>query len=102
MFLIRSAMTQAIDTLGKAIRHALVLQVDCQLCRRRRHFDLRSLYSRYGAGRDPYSIRFACIDCKKDGRSTLVATGLLPAGTVILHRVDNSWIGKPFAGARLD
>ena len=95
-------MTQAIDTLGKAIRHALALQVDCSQCRRRRHFSLHSLYRRYGAGRDPYSIKFACLACHKVGRSTLVATALLPAGTLIMHKVEDGWIGKPFAGARRD
>lgn len=95
-------MTRTIDTLGKAIRHALVLQVDCQLCRRLRHLDLHSLYSRYGAGLDPYSIRFACIDCKKVGLLTLVATGLLPAGTVILHKVGDSWIERSFPGSQRD
>ena len=95
-------MTRTIDTLGKAVRHALVLQVDCTLCRRRRHFDLHSLYSRYGAGRDPYSLRFACIDCRKTGRSTLVATALLPPGTVIMHKVENRWVEKLFRGTRRD
>jgi hypothetical protein len=31
-----------------------------------------------------------------------VATGLLPAGAVILHKVGDSWIGKSFAGSRRD
>lgn len=60
-----SYMTQALDTLGKALRHNMLVVVTCRDCERQARFLARDLATFYGHGRDPYSLKFRCTECNK-------------------------------------
>jgi hypothetical protein len=64
MFLIRSAMTRTIDTLGRALRHQMVLCVECTRCHRKLYYQTASLATKYGMGKDPLRLQFECEECK--------------------------------------
>lgn len=56
-------MTSAIDTLGKALRHNMLVVATCRDCQRQGRFLAKDLASFYGHGRDPFSLKFRCTPC---------------------------------------
>jgi hypothetical protein len=60
-----SHMTQALDTLGKALRHNMLVVATCRDCERQARFLARDLATFYGHGRDPFSLKFRCTECDK-------------------------------------
>lgn len=56
-------MTQTLDTLGKCVRHGMVIQAECE-CGQRAFFLASDLAMIFGAGRDPSGLRFACQACR--------------------------------------
>nr|WP_295467486.1 hypothetical protein [Mesorhizobium sp.] len=56
-------MTRAIDTLGKAARHGMIVQAECG-CGNVRYFRAMDLAQVAGAGRDPRKLSFRCTKCR--------------------------------------
>ena len=56
-------MASAIDTLGKAGRHRMLVVAECRRCGRRAQFYAEELATFYGRGRDPLSLKFRCTPC---------------------------------------
>lgn len=56
-------MTITIDTLGKAARHRMILQVTCRRCGHAGNFTARDLARTKGFGRDPKLLTFRCTRC---------------------------------------
>lgn len=75
-------MTSTIDTLGKAVRHALIVRVQCT-CGRRRDFEASDLMMRFGGGRDPQSLKFKCRACKPTTTVTLLEAAKQNAGRTL-------------------
>lgn len=59
------AMTRTLDTLGKALRHNMLIVATCRDCGREARFRAADLATFYGHGRDPYSLKFRCTACDK-------------------------------------
>lgn len=57
------AMTRTIDTLGKALRHNMLVVATCRDCQRQARFTASDLAKFYGQGRDPHSLKFRCTHC---------------------------------------
>jgi hypothetical protein len=60
-----SQMAQALDTLGKAVRHNMLVVATCRDCEREARFLARDLATFYGHGRDPHSLKFRCTACDR-------------------------------------
>ncbi|NBB48955.1 hypothetical protein GVN24_11790 [Rhizobium sp. CRIBSB] len=56
-------MTRTIDTLGKALRHNMLVVATCRDCQRQARFTASDLAKFYGQGRDPHSLKFRCTHC---------------------------------------
>lgn len=56
-------MTQTIDTLGKALRHNMLVVATCRECQNQGRFMAKDLATFYGHGRDPFSLKFRCTHC---------------------------------------
>lgn len=56
-------MTQMIDTLGKALRHNMLVVTTCRECQNQARFMAKDLATFYGHGRDPFSLKFRCKQC---------------------------------------
>ncbi len=56
-------MTQTIDTLGKALRHNMLVVATCRECQNQGRFMAKDLATFYGHGRDPFSLKFRCKHC---------------------------------------
>lgn len=56
-------MTQTIDTLGKALRHNMLVVTTCRECQNQARFMAKDLATFYGHGRDPFSLKFRCKQC---------------------------------------
>ncbi|WP_312795516.1 hypothetical protein [Tianweitania sp.] len=89
-------MTQAIDTLGKALRHQMVLRVECTSCRRQRYYQTASLANIYGAGRDPLRLQIACEECVPPPQKLmLLESGSLDPALSVLHHNGKGWVARP-------
>lgn len=66
-------MTQEIDTLGKALRHNMLVMATCRRCERQARFLASDIAAFYGHGRNPRTLKFRCTDCDSlDCKVTLV------------------------------
>lgn len=67
------AMTRTLDTLGKAIRHNMLVVATCRDCQRQGRFLATDLATFYGHGRDPHSLKFRCTHCNtRNSKITLM------------------------------
>jgi hypothetical protein len=64
-------MASAIDSLGKAARHGMLVRVECPRCCRRKEIPASALMMDLGAGRDPLQIKFRCRECTPRAKVSL-------------------------------
>lgn len=57
-------MVRAIDTIGQAARHGMVIRAECQGCGNIRYYMASDMMSVYGGGRDIRSLKFKCGSCQ--------------------------------------
>jgi hypothetical protein len=78
-------MTRAIDTLGKAVRHAMLVRVHCSRRQSDRYYRSAGLLQLYSAGRDPLSLPFQCDRRSPPAQKvTLLETRFLDPSTTVL------------------
>ena len=77
-------MTSAIDTLGKAARHNMIVRAECRSCGNARFYRASDLAMHFGGGRDVRSLKFRCQRCepKVDVSVIEIDTDRLPRLTV--------------------
>lgn len=56
-------MSTFIDTLGKAVRHQMLIVAECRQCGRQARFLASDLVQFYGHGRIIQSLPFKCREC---------------------------------------
>ena len=56
-------MTSTIDTLGKAVRHNMLVMSECS-CGNVRYYRAYDLMMAFGGGRSPFGLPFTCTRCK--------------------------------------
>ncbi|WP_454287838.1 hypothetical protein [Rhizobium arsenicireducens] len=61
------SMAVSIDTLGKAVRHHMLVVATCKQCERQARFLASDLAGLYGHGRDPRTLPFRCKACDLRG-----------------------------------
>jgi hypothetical protein len=80
-------MAGAIDTLGKAGRHRMLVVAECRLCGREAKFYAEELANFYGRGRDPQTLRFRCKPCNSiECRITIIEQSFERKREIIVWR----------------
>jgi hypothetical protein len=85
-------MTRTIDTLGRALRHQMLLQVSCRRCSRLRLYECQGLATRFGLGRDPLRLNFVCATCRRRCRLVLLEARDLPQEAIVLRLEAGGWV----------
>ena len=65
-------MASVLDTLGKAVRHNMLVRTECQVCGNVALYRASDLMMLYGGGRNPFELPFKCRKCKPGVKVSLV------------------------------